>query len=280
MMIAGKDDKIIMACKKFIRNQIGDLIYGAPFAYRAYNKPRGYAGDYEMMNHFYRNELVGSNLFNQCMHKYFIDEPAGMAVKNRVYYLLEKIKDTVIKSSKSKIRILSVASGPAMEQQLFLKEFAQLKDKCIGKTIEFTSIDQDEESLKHAQHELLCLNRIVRSNCNFRFMNLAIKNIINQGLPEDDFDLVYTAGLFDYFTDPVAQLAAKKLFDGLNNDGNLIIGNFSMNNPSRPFLEMVLEWHLLYRSPDDLKRLFGNLSKSIVIEQEKLGINLFAVIKK
>ncbi|MGZ3634364.1 MAG: hypothetical protein ACXVAJ_08600, partial [Parachlamydiaceae bacterium] len=34
-MIAGKDSATISACTKFIRHQIGELIYGAPFAYRA-----------------------------------------------------------------------------------------------------------------------------------------------------------------------------------------------------------------------------------------------------
>lgn len=214
------------------------------------------------------------------MHKYFIDEPAGQAVKNRGLYLLEKIKGTVSKSHKDKIRILAVASGPAMEQQLFLKEFAQAKEKWAGKSVEFVCIDQDEESLKYAQHQLLSLNRIVRSQCNFKFVNLAIKNILVQGLPEGNFDLVYTAGLFDYFTDPVAQMAAKKLFEGLAADGQLIIGNYSTENPSRPFMEMVLEWHLIYRSKDQLKKLFMGLGKEVHIEQEKLGINLFAVINK
>ncbi len=78
---------------QFAREQVGYLVYGAPFANRAYYKPRGYAGDYEMMNHLYRDELVGKTLFDQCMHKYFIDEPAGAAVKNRGQYLFEKITE-------------------------------------------------------------------------------------------------------------------------------------------------------------------------------------------
>ncbi|MGZ3776004.1 MAG: class I SAM-dependent methyltransferase, partial [Pseudobdellovibrionaceae bacterium] len=276
----GKDEKTIAACTKFIRHQIGDLIYGAPFAYRAYHKPRGYAGDYEMMNHLYRDELVGNSLFNQSMHKYFIDEPAGRAVKNRGYYLLEKIKETIIKSKKNRIRILAVASGPAMEQQLFLKEFAQLKNTFGDKYVEFVCVDQDEESLKHAQHQLLALNRIVRSQCSFKFINLAIKNIINQGLPESNFDLIYTAGLFDYFTDPVAQLTAKKLFGGLADGGKVIIGNYSTENPTRPLMEMILEWQLIYRSNENLKNLFVGIGKNVIVEKEELGINLFAVIQK
>jgi len=275
-ILVAKDSYTIKLCSDFIRNQIGHLIYDAPFANRAYNKPLGYAGDYEMMNHLYRNELVGASLFTQCMHKYLIDEPAGQAVKNRGYYLLEKIKETVKASNQEVIRILAVASGPAMEQQMFLKEFKTFSDK----KIEFVCIDQDEESLKHAQREILSSERFLKTGYKFRFVNLAIKNILANGLPEQNFDLIYTAGLFDYFSDPVANMAAKKLFEGLNENGSLIIGNFSKENPNQLFMEMVLDWHLIYRSHEDMKRLFNNIGKSLDIEHEELGINLFAVLKK
>jgi SAM-dependent methyltransferase len=275
-LLATLDETQLKHCNEFIRNHLGPLVYGAPFADRAYNKPRGYAGDFEMMNHLYRNEVVGKSLFDQVMHKYFIDEPAAQAVKNRGYYLLEQIKKTVRESKKDHIKILAVASGPAMEQQLFLKDCAEFK----GRSIEFVCVDQDEESLKHAQRELLSIDRFVKSGYGFRFANLAVRNILNKGLPEKEFDLIYTAGLFDYFTDPVAQMAAKKLYDGLAPDGRLIIGNFSTENPTQPLMEMVLEWHLIYRSVADMDRLFAGIGKHFSVEQEKLGINLFAVIKK
>ena len=263
-------------CTNFIRQQLTPYVYGAPFASRAFYKPRGYAGDFEMMNHLYRNELIGKTLFDQCMHKYFIDEPAGNAVKNRGEYLHKKIQQLVqSKPQTEKIKIISIASGPAMEQQLFLKNNQEL----YGRKIEFTCIDQDEESLKHAQKQLLSLERQRNSGFKFSFSNLAIKNIIAHGLPEKDYDLIYSAGLFDYFTDPVAQIAAQQMMNGLKSGGQVIIGNFSKTNPCVPFMEYILDWLLIYRSEEDLMQLFKGLGKTR-IEQEQLGVNLFAVIDK
>lgn len=269
------DEATLNVCKKFAREQIGHLIYGAPFANRAYFKPRGYAGDYEMMNHLYREEPVGKTLFDKCLHKYFVDEPAGEAVKNRGQYLYKKIKE-VVDTGKSEIKILSVASGPALEQQLFLKNSESYR----GRKIQFNCIDQDEESLKHAQLQIKSIDRVVQSGFDFNFSNLAIKNIIVHGLSDGNYDLIYTAGLFDYFTEPVATAAALKLFAGLKPGGKLIIGNFSKNNPSVPFMELILDWNLIYRSPEDLTRIFAPVTKNIEIEQENLGINLFAVMEK
>ena len=210
------------------------------------------------------------------MHKYFIEEPAARAVKNRCEYLHTKIEDIVKNSKSDVIKILAVASGPAMEQQIFLKNAV----KYSNKKIEFTCIDQDEESLKHAQREIQAAERFARSGFKFKFINLAIKNIIIKGLPEKDFDLIYSAGLFDYFTDPVAQAAGSKLFDSLKPGGKLIIGNFSKDNPTQTLMELVLDWYLIHRSSEELNALFLPLTNKIEIEKEDLGINLFAVIHK
>jgi SAM-dependent methyltransferase len=262
---------------QFAREQVGHLVYGAPFANRAYYKPRGYAGDYEMMNHLYRNELVGKSLFDQCMHKYFIDEPAGAAVKNRGQYLFEKITELFTATQPEQaLKILSVASGPAMEQQLFLKNSPQF----YGRPVQFTCLDQDEESLKHAQRQLRSLDLSAKSGFDYQFTNMAIRNVIGRGLPEKDYDLIYSAGLFDYFTEQVARAAAVKMIASVKPGGRLIVGNFSKDNPSVPFMELVLDWHLIYRSEEDLLRIYQGLGSKIWVEKEPLGINLFVVIQK
>lgn len=260
----------------FARTKIGDLVYGAPFASRAYYKPRGYAGDYEMMNHLYRNEIVGKTLFDQCMHKYFIDEPAGAAVKNRGYYLFDKITEcTKAYTGSAPFKAVSVASGPAMEMQLFIQ-----KDYPKNFKMEFTCLDQDEESLKHAQKQLMSLERSLNTGAAFKFNNMAIKNVIVGGLPEKEYDLIYSAGLFDYFSEPVAVMAATKMAESLKPGGKLIIGNFSKNNPSVPFMELVLDWHLIYRSEEELINMFKGIGSKIHVEKEPLGVNLFVVIEK
>ena len=45
-------------------------------------------------------------------------------------------------------------------------------------------------------------------------------------------------------------------------------------------MRLALDWSLIYRSLDDLKRLFGDLGGVLSIEQEPEGVNLFCVITK
>jgi SAM-dependent methyltransferase len=271
----GASQEQIKAAADFFRTQLKHLIYQAPFSDRAFNKPKGYAGDFEMMNHLYRDEFVGPNLFAKCLHKYFISEPAGQAVRNRATYLQTKIQETFKQRSDDFKRIISIASGPAKEMQKFVMENEIFRDQ----KAEFTCIDQDEDSLKFAQRQLKTLQRQYPSSFQYQFINKPLKSIIAQGLDEGSYDLIYSAGLFDYLSDPVAQLAAQRLFSSLRKGGRLIIGNFDLENPTLPLMELAWDWHLIYRSPEDLIKLFNHIGADIKIEKEELGINLFSVIQ-
>jgi extracellular factor (EF) 3-hydroxypalmitic acid methyl ester biosynthesis protein len=261
----------------FARAQVSDLIYGAPFTRRAFYKPRGYAGDFEMMNHFYRDEVIGKTLFDQCIHKFFVNEPPGAAVKNRLMYLHEKLT-TLFQDTPANmpLKILSLASGPAMELQLFLKT----GNSFYNRPVEFTCLDQDTGALEHAQLQIYSLENVVKSNFQFKFNNTAIRNVIASGLPENDYDLIYSAGLFDYLMEPVARTAAQKMLDSVKPGGRIIIGNFGVENPWVAFAELLLDWRLIYRSEADLLRIFHGLGSKIWVEKEPLGINLFVVIQK
>jgi hypothetical protein len=262
----------------FAREQMGPLLWGAPFAHRAYHKPRGYAGDYEMMNQLYRDEVVGKTLYDQCIHKYFVEDASGTAVRNRGQFLAKKIKELFQETSQNQsLKLMSIASGPAKEQQIFLQNSAAF----AGRDAEFTCVDQDEESLKHAHRQLHTIDRKMQSGFNFRFSNLAIRNIIAQGFPEKDYDMIYTAGLFDYFTEPIARRTAERMVDAVKPGGKVIIGNFCADNYKYgPFLELFLDWTLIYRTEADLLRVFDGLGSKMWVEKEPLGVNLFIVIQK
>ena len=75
-------------------------------------------------------------------------------------------------------------------------------------------------------------------------------------------------------------MAAQKMMASLKPGGKLIIGNFSKDNPSAPFMELCLDWNLIYRSKEDLERMFHGFGSKVTVEKEPLGVNLFVVIEK
>lgn len=269
------DEETTKLCFSYFRSKLNQLLHHSLFAERSFNKPLGYAGDFEMMNIIYRSEYFGKDLFSKAIHRYFVHEPAAMAVKNRGVYLAKNIADYIKENKGKKIKFLSIASGPAMEIQLIMNN-PEMRPYLEG--IEFHFIDQDLNSLKHAQRKLNEIKNQHELSCGIHFHNLAIKNIIAEGIMYDDFDFIYSAGLFDYFTNPVARMASEKMVEAVKPGGTCVIGNFGLDNPDHVAMTMALDWNLIYRSENDLLKLFGNLGKSIRVEQEQEGVNLFAKI--
>lgn len=79
-------------------------------------------------------------------------------------------------------------------------------------------------------------------------------------LRKEEFELVYSAGLFDYIKtfpldDGKGTLAlTKNLFELVKPGGSLIIGNFSRNNSRdlRFVMEYVYDWQLIHRNKRDI----------------------------
>lgn len=260
----------------FLRQKLNHIIYQSPFAERVFNKPLGYAGDYEMMNLIYKQENVGKSLFARCLHRYYINEPAAQAVRNRADYLVDVITRALKAAPKDRpYRILSVACGPAMEWQKLIPTLSNMDQEII-----VDLLDQDKTALLDTQNQLKQLCRQHSSPITFQFINKAIKNIIARGTDHKKYDLVYSAGLFDYLSAPIASKAATKMFESVESGGKMIIGNFNVDNPNKSGMDYALDWKLIYRSEDDLLNLFSDIDGKLSIENEMLDINLFCVIDK
>lgn len=69
------------------------------------------------------------------------------------------------------------------------------------------------------------------------------------------YDLIYSAGLFDYLADPVAQQLVSAMLSQLRPAGRLLLGNFARGSFGRGFMSSLLNWHLKYRAPTELESL-------------------------
>ncbi len=97
------------------------------------------------------------------------------------------------------------------------------------------------------------------------------------------YDLIWSAGMFDYFKDKHFIFLIKKYFNCLSDGGEMVISNFSTKNPTRKLMEIMGDWHLNLRTESDLFYISSEagVDKEMVsIDKEPLGVNLFLKIKK
>lgn len=233
----------------FFRKLVWHHILSSKLMTRTNLKPRGYVGDHEMLRMIYENRAEGRDLFSQLMHLYPLSTAAAQAVRSRrveIPKLLAQYRHT--RNRAEVTEVLSVACGPALEVEGFFT------DPADAKKIRVTLLDQDEEALSAAKNNISRFEKSVSQTLQIRYLQKSVRTLLRE--PETSptqgrFDFIYSMGLFDYLTPPVARAVYAKLFRLLKAGGRLIVGNFHRNNPDRVFMEYWCDWVLFYRSEEE-----------------------------
>jgi extracellular factor (EF) 3-hydroxypalmitic acid methyl ester biosynthesis protein len=245
--------------KKVFSNEfLAETIHG-----HGYCKPMGYAGDFLLIDKIYTYHKTTNRRYKK-WDQYFHALDATQAVRNRKSYFKSQMLSK-LKAKKGGLNLLNVASGPA-------RDLSELYQQIDPKRVKTTCVDVDARAISYAQE--LCKEHTGQIS----FFN---KNILRFSTAEK-FDVIWSAGLFDYFEEKIFVLALKKFLSWLKPGGEIIVGNFSEDNDSRGYMEVFGEWILIHRSKEELIRLSmlaGAKEEQIVVDQEPLGINLFLKIK-
>lgn len=227
-------------------------------------KPFGYPGDFNLINNIY-DFHVNANEKYRNWDIFFQNQAGAVAVRNRKEYFLNYCNDLVARKERN-INILILGSGPATDVYDFL-------DSNPENHISFDLIDFDQNAIDFSRKQ------------NEKFNGLISYNRINvlRFKPYKVYDLIWSAGLFDYFRDKHFIFLIKKYISFMADGGDFIISNFSTENPTRRLMEVLSEWYLNHRSKEDLLRIAGEAGigeRYVSVDTEPLGVNLFLRIKR
>jgi extracellular factor (EF) 3-hydroxypalmitic acid methyl ester biosynthesis protein len=262
----------------YFRKMMRDFILSSDILTRTNTKPRGYAGDSEVMRIIYENEFRGPTVFSQFMHKYPIELAAAQAVRNRRRLVGEWVREKMARhpAGAPPIRVLSVACGPAEELSEIL-----LSPEDLPK-VQFTLLDQDPEALSQAHDVITKLTQKLGERPNAQTVCTSVRTMLGRA-PDDGqvYDFVYSMGLFDYLTDSTATAVLAWTYSKLAPGGELVVGNFHARNPSRTFMDYWADWTLWYRNEGELLRLADQLANAKSrIEFEESGCQIFLHMTK
>lgn len=276
-LVSGLTEEQHAIYRAYYKKQIIPLIVHSPLLRRAYTKPLGYAGDYEMMNMLYRDHAEGDSLFGRALNLYAAQEEAAQANINRLEYLSTKIRAAI--EVRGRVRLASIGCGPARELYVLLEKSPEL-----GPYIDVALIDQEERVLTFCERTLSPI--AIRTGAKVHFIKESVRRLLTakklkEALGERDF--IYSAGLFDYLNARSFSALLSVLYDALAPSGHLAIGNVASNNPSRYFMEYCLDWFLIHRSREDLLSFVHALTPKpgrAEVDAEPSGVNLFLHIWK
>jgi extracellular factor (EF) 3-hydroxypalmitic acid methyl ester biosynthesis protein len=179
-------------------------------------------------------------------------------------------------------RIFNLGCGPATEIQNFVAT-SELSNRA-----RFTLLDFNEETLAFTQN---VLNNLIERHNRATTVELLKKSVVQvlkeaakptSALIANDYDFVYCAGLFDYLPDRVCEQLINTFYRMLAPNGLLLVTNVDEVNPSRNWMEYSVDWHLIYRNHNKMKKLApqsapGELCR---IRSEQSGVNIFFELRK
>ncbi len=239
------------ATEHFHHHPVRKTIHQSPFSRRSYEQPRGYAGDAATLDYIYGLTPVREvSRFGRALFDWEYQTEACRCVRERRDLLAKTIDD--VAATRPESRILSVACG-------LLRE-AELSDAVRdGAVREFYALDQDEESIA-------CLRDRWPAG-PVSPISGSVRSILAGKHQFHGLDFVYSAGLYDYLSEPVAKRLTAKMFSMLRSGGRLLVANFHPDLADIGGLETMMRWWLIYRDEDEVARLSDEIDPHQIASQ-------------
>jgi extracellular factor (EF) 3-hydroxypalmitic acid methyl ester biosynthesis protein len=277
------DPHALAAAKRYTETVLTPLLLSAPMIARAYQKPLGYPGDYQVMLYYYADAFEGDTAFAKLFHKLFVQHPLSAGVCTRKDYVIECMKGELARhtaASRGTFAVTSLGCGPAKDVSGFIDAQQSWEPQ-----IHFRLIDQETETLQvafeGAQRALAHSgSRGVVECLNLSFGQLLKSpKLLERGGPQH---FIYSTGLFDYLNTPTAQQLIATLYDCLTPGGQMLIAN--AKGPNHYFFcpEFVLDWSLIYRTREEMEELARVLPSdaAVDIELESGGAYWFLKVRR
>lgn len=202
---------------------------------RGYLKPNGHPGDYLFLDRIY-TKYVSKNSKYRIWDEFVQQSAAPNAVRNRKEYFKHMVRAKA--KSKSNINVLNVISGSG-------RELVELYNSAT-KNIHTTCVEIDEEAIAFSKE----LNKAYLENITY------VNSNIFRYQTEETYNLIWSAGLFDYLNDKAFVKLLKRFAVWQKKGGEIVIGNYNeAHNPSRDYMEVLGDWHLIHRTEEQLLQL-------------------------
>lgn len=275
------DDQESGLHRAFAQRELHPLIMSSPYPHRTFNKPLGYAGDYEMMNMIHRGVPEGPSPYAKLVNAAYVRLPIAESVRNRARALedyLTRGAELCAREGRS-FSALSVGCGPAVEVQRFIRNSPYAQGARIA------LIDFNSETLEHAQERIRAAIAESGREATVTFIHESVHALLKSACGDPgaegrkSYDFVYCAGLFDYLSDKVCTRLVRLFHSWTRPGGRLLVTNMHESTLNRYLLEHQAEWFLIYRNEGQMLSMATGLGPQHTFT-DSTGINLCLEVER
>ncbi|MGB5810003.1 MAG: class I SAM-dependent methyltransferase [Polyangiales bacterium] len=258
------DEATLREARSVTENVVTQHLIEAPVLRRAYEKPRGYPGDYEVMQHYFDNDFVGDTAFGMVFHKITNEHPLSAGVRTRSAHVATEIASrSAGRGHQEPLRVLSLGCGIAAE--------VGFVHGASTSAVSWTLIDQEDEALARAYRNARTLAPSGVRGPDVSCVNVSFSQLFRGEVSPDawgEHDIVFALGLFDYLPTRTASLLLSALYAKVSPGGTVFVANAAGPNDHFWEPELALRWSLTYRDTREMNALGAGLPASARTELE------------
>jgi extracellular factor (EF) 3-hydroxypalmitic acid methyl ester biosynthesis protein len=246
--------------KRALHDRLNPWLLRSRIWARAYLKPHGYDGDFRLIEWMYDLEAdpcadPTQPAIVNCLDFALHSVHSMQAVWHRRLWFRQLI-ERMWQTKQRPIRVLDVACGGSR----YCREFLQRHPGQLA----LVAVDQDPAAIAFLRSELSACGSEHNLICG-PIKHLA--ELVPTSRFADEFDVVISAGLFDYLENAAAVQLLEHLGGLTRPGGTTAISNFSSKDPSRAVKEWICDWRLLYRDEQSVRSLFDRTEASVTVTE-------------
>jgi len=224
------------------RHGISEMLLQDPFTGWSNRKPRGYSGDAALLDFVYGHPSIGVHVegttdFGRKLYEVTRQAVSPQAVRERREILAREIDSTA--GLRDGAEIMAIAAGHLREAELS----AAL---ATGSLRRLVALDQDPLSIDEVNSMGNPLIETVKGS---------VRDVIGRYKKFGTFDLVYSAGLYDYLEHQVAVKMTRRCLSMLKPGGSYLFANFGNTIPETGYMHTFMRWELILRSREEMLRI-------------------------
>ena len=259
-----RDDAQLDGLKKSFREAIAPWFSQSWFMDRAVQKPRGYPGDYEMLEAIYEKQPRSTGI-GEALDRYFLQTSLARAVRGRKDWMRDFLHGFV-SSRSAGLRVLDIACGPCRE----IRELGSVKGlrpfSLHALDLDDAALEFSETMLRQAEVEIGDL-RMTRQNV--LRLTSGPRNVEKFGR----FDLIYSVGLYDYLTDKALTRLLHGTAQMLAPGGRYVVAFKDSDRYDCTEYQWHVDWYFFQRSEAECRRLLDQSGlRVLAMEREPSGV--------
>ncbi len=269
----GENSELVRRTQVEFRQKTDPVFSKSNLINHARTWPKGYPGDYKLIESIYRNTPLSEGL-GYLLDKYFLSTTLAVAVKHRK----DKMRNLLQKElgQRRGARILNIGCGSC-------REIFELASDIESSGARVICLDFDSDALNFAAGRLSYTD--VLDRINLRKYN--VLRLVSSERNAKEFgqqDVIYSIGLLDYLADDVLVRLIRALYDLLNPGGKFFAAFKDSERYDTRDYHWPVDWAAFcQRTSDDSRSLIANAgvpSDAVSVERDSSGVIIFYTITK